>query len=77
MGIGIHPHGWSHDKTYAAHSRCIARAYENAKFHFVNPIDTELYASDPHVYDIQDAGYSDEYWGRLILYDGPGRIKGA
>ncbi|GLT81350.1 hypothetical protein SLA2020_527390 [Shorea laevis] len=74
MGTGLHlPKRTS---AYVAHSRQIAAAYENAKFHFVNPIDTEVYASDPHAYSIHDFGYYDEYWGRLIYYDGPGGIKG-
>jgi len=70
MGTGLY-------SDYVAHSRRIAAAYENAKFHFVNPIDTEVYASNPRAYNIHDFGYDSEYWGRLIYYDGPGGIKGA
>jgi hypothetical protein len=75
MGTGLYPFHKSSD--YVAHSRRIAAAYENAKFHFVNPIDTEVYASNPCAYNIHDFGYDSEYWGRLIYYDGPGGIKGA
>ncbi len=71
MGSGLMNAG------YIAYSRGIAAAYENAKFHFVNPIDTEVYASNPHAYNIHDFGYYDEYWRRLIYYDGPGGVKGA
>jgi hypothetical protein len=75
MATGLPPYG--RNSRYSANSRRIAAAYENAKFHFVNPIDTEVYASNPPAYDIHDFGYYDEYWRRLISYDGPGGIKGA
>ncbi|GLT81355.1 hypothetical protein SLA2020_527440 [Shorea laevis] len=55
MGTGLHPP--KRTSAYVANSRQIAAAYENAKFHFVNPIDTEVYASDPHAYSIHDFGY--------------------
>ncbi|KAE7996403.1 hypothetical protein FH972_001132 [Carpinus fangiana] len=77
MGTGILPHTGSWDTEYSALSWWIACAYENTKFNFVNPIDTELYASDPQTYNIVDVGYHDDDWKRLILYDGPGGIKGA
>jgi hypothetical protein len=75
MGTGLHLYG--RNSKYVAHSRKIAAVYENAKFHFVNPVDTEVYASNPHAYNIHDFGYYDEYWQRLIYYDGPSGIKGA
>ncbi|XP_062162078.1 protein neprosin-like [Alnus glutinosa] len=75
MGTGLHLYG--KNSKYVAHSRKIAAVYENAKFHFVNPVDTEVYASNPRAYSIHDFGYYDEYWQRLIYYDGPGGIKGA
>jgi hypothetical protein len=77
MGTGIRPHSWSWNTRSSSVSWRIACAYEKEKFHFVNPIDTELYASDPHIYIIVDAGYYNEKSGRLIIYDGPGGIKGA
>ncbi|XP_059436302.1 protein neprosin-like [Corylus avellana] len=77
MGTGILPHTESWNTVYSAHSWWIACAYENEKFHFVSPIDTELYASDPQTYNIVDAGYHDENWKRFVVYDGPGKIKGA
>jgi hypothetical protein len=76
MGTGL-PLAYWMTSGYTAHSRRIAAAYENAKFHFVNPTDTEVYASNPHAYSIQDLGYYDEYFGRFICYDGPGGIKGS
>ncbi|GLT81352.1 hypothetical protein SLA2020_527460 [Shorea laevis] len=65
MGTGLPPH-WR-TSAYAAHSRRIGAAYENAKFDFVNPIDTEVYASNPHAYNIKDFGYYNEEFGRLIF----------
>jgi hypothetical protein len=76
MGTGLNLQ-YLRTSAYVAHSRQIAAAYENAKFHFVNPIDTEVYASNPRAYNIHDFGYYDEYWRRLIYYDGPGGIQGA
>ena len=75
MGTGLSP-PWK-SSLYFAHSRRIGAAYENAKFNFTNPIDSEVYASDPLAYNIKDLGYINEYFGRLIFYDGPGGIKGA
>ncbi|XP_059436303.1 protein neprosin-like [Corylus avellana] len=77
MGTGKLPHQRGWHTIDLAHSRRIACTYENAKFLFLNPIDTELYKSDEDAYNIIDAGYRGEYWGREILYDGPGGIKGA
>ena len=77
MGTGLPPRRWK-TSAYAAHSRRIGAAYDqNATFNFVNPIDSEVYASNPQAYNIQDLGYYDEFFGRLIFYDGPGGIKGA
>ncbi|XP_059451246.1 protein neprosin-like [Corylus avellana] len=75
MGTGLTLPGT--DTDHFAHSRRIATAYENAKFNFVNPIDSEVYASNPDAYNIKDLGNINEYFGRLICYDGPGGIKGA
>ena len=77
MGTGNRPLQRDWDTIDLAHSRRIACAYENAKFNFLSPSDTELYKSDQQAYDIIDVGYQGEYWGRMILYDGPGGIKGA
>lgn len=41
MGTGLHPHRST--SAYVAHSQQIAAVYENSKFHFVNPIDTDVY----------------------------------
>ncbi|KAG2679686.1 hypothetical protein I3760_11G062900 [Carya illinoinensis] len=72
MGTGIRPYG---DVKYAAHSRLIGISYENSQSKFVNPSDAVLYESDPKSYSVFDSGYRTGYWGRLILYDGPGGIK--
>ncbi|KAG6635754.1 hypothetical protein CIPAW_11G064400 [Carya illinoinensis] len=72
MGTGIHPYG---DTRYAAHSRLIGISYENSESKFVNPGGAVLYESDPKSYSVFDSGYRTGYWGRLILYDGPGGIK--
>jgi hypothetical protein len=77
MGTGKRPLQRDWDTIDLAHSRRIACAYENEKFNFLSPVDTELYKSDQEAYDIIDVGYQGEYWGRMILYDGPGGIKGA
>ncbi|XP_042947265.1 uncharacterized protein LOC122280434 [Carya illinoinensis] len=72
MGTGIHPYG---DTRYAAHSTLIGISYENSQSEFVNPSDVVLYESDPKSYSVLDCGYEIGYWGRWILYDGPGGIK--
>ncbi|KAG7955277.1 hypothetical protein I3843_11G063100 [Carya illinoinensis] len=72
MGTGIHPYG---DTRHAAHSRLIGISYENSQSEFVNPSDAVLYESDPKSYSVLDCGYEIGYWGRWILYDGPGGIK--
>ncbi|KAF5478485.1 hypothetical protein F2P56_005042 [Juglans regia] len=75
MGTGILPQP-NGDSRYA-HSRGIAISYPNSRSLYVNPDDTILYASDPKFYNIMDRGYMNDNWGRMILYDGPGGIKGA
>ena len=66
MGTGIRWWEWN-TRYMDDHSQSIACAYENAKFYFVNPIDTELYTSDSHASNILDIGYRDEFWVYIYI----------